>query len=389
MARSSTTGVRGLYKGKDGHYWIDLRWTDPATGDARRFAERLPIEITRAAAKMRAREILSSALAGGFDPKRKPPRKLRAAFDGYLEWLGTERPQSVRDRRFHATALVASLGDVELDAIAPLHLERFKRERREAKLAPATINRHLATLKHFARKARDWEWIRADVASALRSVHLLREPPGRVRYLSVDEEVALFAALPAELRAVAIAADLTGMRRSEVVGLRWAQVDIGHRAITLTRTKSNKVRRIRIRDVLATLLELLPRLDASSYVFALPTLPTGSKRIVRSEDERRRAYVTKAFKRAVLAAGIEDLHFHDLRHDFATRLRRGGTPIDEIATLLGHSTIHMATRYAHVEDPALRAAIDAMPIAACLDTTKAPPVVVDLAKRRTDRGPVR
>jgi integrase len=386
VARASTTGVRGLYKGRDGHYWIDLRWKDAATGETRRYGERLPTGITRAAAKARALEILSSALAGGFDPKRKPPRKLREALDAYLDWLGTERPKSVRDRRFHATALVASLGDVALDALAPLHLERFKRERREAKLAAATINRHLATLKHFARKAREWGWMREDVASALRGVRLLREPPGRVRYLSPDEETALFGALPAELRAVVIAADLTGMRRSEIVGLRWSHVDLAHRTITLTRTKSNKVRRIRIRDVLATLLERMPRPDAAAYVFPLPTLPAGGKRVLRPEDDRRRAYVTKAFARAAEEAKIADLHFHDLRHDFATRLRRGGTPIDEIATLLGHSSIHMATRYAHVEDPALRTAIDTMPIPACLDATAA--VVIDLAKRRTDRGPM-
>ncbi len=361
MARASKTGVRGLYRDDDGRFRLDLRWRDAKTGEPRRHQERLPPATTSAAAKVRAREILSAALIGDFDPKRPQPKKLRAAFDGYLEWLATERPRSVRDRRFHSNALVSSLGDIILDAITPLHVERFKKAKRAEGCAPGTVNRHLTTLKHFARKVREWHWMRDDVAGAIRGVRLLREPPGRVRYLTPDEEGKLFEAMPAELRVLALAADLSGMRRSEIAMLRWSNVDLAHRVITLTKTKSNRVRRIPLHDALAVLLEALPGpRTPEAWVFTLPTAPSNHTRVKRSEEDRRREYVTKTFREAADAAKIADIRFHDLRHDFATRLRRAGAGIDAIAKLLGHSTLAMATRYAHLDDPTLREAVRAV-----------------------------
>lgn len=377
MPRANDFGVRGLHRDKSGQLWIDLRWRDPRSGERHRYRERLPKGLPMAAARERARKMLDGALKGEFDPKRAAPKKLREALDSYLRWLETERPKSVRDRGFHATALVASLGDVPIDALTALMVERFKKERREAKLAPATVNRHLATLKHFARQAGAWGWMKPEVASAIRAVRLLREPPGRVRYLSEDEEVTVFAALPSELRALALGAVLSGMRRSEIVLLRWPSVDLVHRSITLVATKSNRVRRIPINDPFAALLSELPRSRPEGWVFPLPTRSADSKGILRSEEARRRDYVSRTFKRAV---GIKDLRFHDLRHDFATRLRRGGSGIDVIAKLLGHSTLAMAVRYAHLDDPALREAVRSMAAPA----TKPLAPVVSLAARRSE-----
>lgn len=356
-------GGSGVRRDGNGRLVIDVRWRDPETGAWKRYRERAKVGATRAAAEERARVILNAALVGTFDPRRRPDaeRRLRASLDAYLDWLGTERPKSVRDRSLHANALVREIGDVGLEALTALHVERFKKLRRDAGAAPGTINRHLATLKHFARKAAEWGWMPADVASSVRTVHLLREPPGRVRYLDRAEETRLFEALPSELRAVALAADLSGMRRSEVVGLRWSSVDLAHRVITLVRTKSNRVRRIPVHDDLARLLEAQRRGEGpDAYVFALPTTPNDSRRVKRSEDHRRREYVTKAFRRACETAKIDDLRFHDLRHDFATRLRRGGAGIDAIAKVLGHAQVTTATRYAHVEDATLRDAVRAM-----------------------------
>lgn len=357
MSRASRTGVRGLYKGPDGRYHIDLRWADPKTGEPKRHREKLPVGTSAVAAKARARTVLEGALAGTFDPQRKAPKRLRAALDEYLSWLETERPKSVRDRRFHANAIVAALGDLELDALSPIAVERLKRKLRDGR-SSGTINRHLTTLKHFARKAGEWGWVAPGTVALLRAVRLLAEPPGRVRYLSDDEEVKLFEALPEDVRRLALAADLSGMRRSEIATLRWRDVDLSHRVITLTRTKANRVRRIPLHDGLMEILSALEKpADLEGYVFPLGTLPDGARRRMRSEDERRKERVTKAFRAAALEAGIVDLRFHDLRHDFATRVRRAGAGIDAIAALLGHSTIAMATRYTHVGDATLRGAV--------------------------------
>jgi integrase/recombinase XerD len=175
---------------------------------------------------------------------------------------------------------------------------------------------------------------------------------------------------------------LSGMRLSEVACLRWSSVDLANRVITLTRTKSNRVRRIPIHDAFAALLGPAADADPATWVFRLPTLPTGAKQRLRAEDVRRKHYVTKAFARAVTEAGIVDLHFHDLRHDFATRLRRSGAGIDAIAKLLGHSTLTMATRYAHLDDPTLRQAVRELVPPSTQSSVK----VVDLSARRRRRG---
>jgi integrase len=204
-----------------------------------------------------------------------------------------------------------------------------------------------------------------------------------VRYLTSDEETALLGALPPKVRDIVLAAALSGMRRSELVGLKWPQVDLATRWITLMRTKSNRVRRVPMNDALVTILGAIDRpKNGEGWVFRLPVRAANAVGVTRDDESRRRDYVSRTFKDAVRAAKIQDLRFHDLRHDFATRVRRSGAGIDVIAMLLGHSTLAMATRYAHIEDPLLRAAVKSVPqIGAAREN------VVSLAARRTESEP--
>ena len=99
MARPSKTGVRGLQRDNKGRWVIDLRWKEPSTGERRRHCERLPASLSAAAAKIRAREILASALQGNFDPRKREHQRLGAALDEYIKWAETNRPRSARSRR--------------------------------------------------------------------------------------------------------------------------------------------------------------------------------------------------------------------------------------------------------------------------------------------------
>jgi integrase len=354
MPRANRTGVRGLYRDGRGRYRIDLRWRDPNTGAWKRHRELLPRDLPAPAAKRRAADMQAAALAGTFVPGREASRKLRSALDEYLSWLATQRPKAVADRTLHAKKLVASLGNVDLDKIQPFGVERFKSHRSAEGCAPGTVNRHLTTLKHFVRMAADWNWMSREAADAVRRVRPLREPAGRVRSLQGDEEARLLAELPDAVRAIAVTAMVSGMRRSEIVGLRWSNVDLASERITLIRTKSNRVRHIPIHPSLAALLRRQDATEGATWVFPLPTLGAGRRAKLADEETRRRAYVSRGFKKAAAKAGVLDLRFHDLRHDFATRARSQGAGIDAIAKLLGHSTLAMAQRYTHIGDPTLR-----------------------------------
>ncbi len=267
MPRANRTGVRGLYRDGRGRYRIDLRWRDPNTGAWKRHRELLPRDLPAPAAKRRAADMQAAALAGTFVPGREASRKLRSALDEYLSWLATQRPKAVADRTLHAKKLVASLGNVDLDKIQPFGVERFKSHRSAEGCAPGTVNRHLTTLKHFVRMAADWNWMSREAADAVRRVRPLREPAGRVRSLQGDEEARLLAELPDAVRAIAVTAMVSGMRRSEIVGLRWSNVDLASERITLIRTKSNRVRHIPIHPSLAALLRRQDATEGATWVF--------------------------------------------------------------------------------------------------------------------------
>jgi integrase len=350
VPRPSKTGIRGLYKNTaTGRYHFDLRYRDPRTGAFLRHKENFGTGIQAMQAKERARALANALLSGTYEAARTPTRRLREAFDEYLKWADANRAASADDRRAHSNALVTSIGDMALDAITPFQVERFKTERANAGRAPGTINRHLATFKHFIGLASDWDWIPREKAAALRRVKLAKEPPGRVRYLSLDEEKKLLTTAEPDLRTVIFLACLTGMRRAEMVSLRWSQVDLHARVIVLTKTKANRVRRIPINDALHAMLEPLRACStAEGHV------------LVRRGKPWSPHMLSILFAATTKTAGIANLHLHDLRHDFATRLVRAGKPINVVATLLGHSTLTTTQRYAHVEDSTLRAAVAAI-----------------------------
>jgi integrase len=377
MPRSNTTGVRGLYK-RAGRYEFDLRWREPSTGEGRRYQERFPEGIVAAAAKTRARELLAACLAGGFDPKRAAPLRMSEGFKEYMKWCEANRPARKKKRQASCDRLLAIIGDKRLNEVVAFDVERFKRARlkgegvptpkdgREPKtiIAPATVNRDLEVLSHFFGLAASWSWVSKDAAEAIRSVDRLKEPPGRVRHLSADEEAKLFGALPVQVRRIVVIAVLTGMRQAEVVQLQKSAVDLDARQITLTKTKSNKIRAVYLNDAAVAVLKEAMAASPCAHVFA------SRKGKPYTEDG-----VRAIFYRARARAGVSDFRFHDLRHTTATRLRRAGAGLDVVADVLGHATLAMARRYAHLGKETMRAAMEALP-----------PLALPVAPAKRDRS---
>ena len=294
MARHSKTGVRGLHRGPDGRFHIDLRWRDPATGERRRYNERLPVATTSEAAKKRARQILNAALAGEFTGKQQEPQRLHQALDEFIRWTETNRPESLRGNKSLVRVIKANMSDIKLDDLNALAIERFKKLRREAGASPATVNRAVAMIKRMCGLAMEWGWMSSERGVAVRGVRLLTEPPGRVRYLNANEEAALLAALsPPELRPIVRTAMLSGMRRANVVLLKKTEVDLRNRQITLAKTKSNRVHVLPISETLAALLDEAMKKSPNEYVF--------NSRLGKPYSP---CSVTRAFHRAVVKAGI-------------------------------------------------------------------------------------
>jgi integrase len=383
MAKPSRTGVRGLFKEvryfdavgvklnrtqlahlrsigaritKEERYYIDLRWRDPKTGKPGRHTERLAPGLSASAAKTRAMEIVNGVAAGTFEKNRETPKRVADALTEYDAWAKVNRPRSYGSKKSLCGILKDKLGHHALDELSPFDVERFKRDRETEGAGPATINRAVAQLKHLYTMALAWGWVSVADKARIHAVGKMKEPPGRVRCLSADEEGKIFGKLSGTMLTIVTAAALTGMRREEFVKLRKDAVDLARKTITLRKTKTNRVRELKISAALDGVLRpaLASSPDESPFVFVQTEGRNRGKPYALSS-------VSQHFRRAKVALGIEDLRLHDIRHDAATKMRRKGIGIDVISKVLGHTQITTTMRYAHVGTELLTEAMDSVP----------------------------
>jgi integrase len=370
MARANRSGVRGLYKDADGRHRIDLRWTDPKSGAPGRYKEILPLGTTAGAAKLRATAILSAALAGTLAKRgTEAPTRLKSAFEEYRKLCGTG---NAKQKERHCKELLAAFGDVSLSDVTELSIERFKRTRGAAK-APGTVNRELATLRHFFTCAIDWHW--TDTRPKIR---MLKESPGRVRWLSDAERARLYAELPVRFKRVVLAAALCGQRLGNIVALTRDRVDVQNRTLSIPKTKSGKRHDVPISEALAAVIaEAIADGDAQAKRREVePPVHVFLSRLGRPYTS---SGVSGFFRKCVEVAGVTDFHFHDLRHDFATRVRRAGHGLDVVQDLLGHATPAMTQRYAHIGADELHRAVASV---GAVFAPVLPPSAASLAQRQ-------
>jgi len=349
MPRPTRTGTRGLYRDGEGRHRIDLRYVAP-DGTPQRYRERLPPGLPARAAELRARELLAAAVTGRLQARGEPmaPETLGEALDRYLEWVETNRPKALRDRRCLAAVWRRVAGDVPL---ARLDVEAFKAARLAEGVEPATVNRGVAMMKHLAGVASRAGWMTREQASVIRDAGMLREPPGRQRPIKPRELEALLAALRRAdsrfARRVVAAALLTGCRLGELITLRDGQVDLRKRTIDLSETKQNRNHQIMITPPLAALIrEAQAEPERGDVVFpnrfGRPYTVTG---------------FSHHFGEVAARAGVPDLTFHDLRRHVGTVLVNAGERLEVVSKLLGHSNVAVTQRsYAHLTSEATRAA---------------------------------
>lgn len=144
-----------------------------------------------------------------------------------------------------------------------------------------------------------------------------------------DEVQALIANCPEYLKPIVTVAVNTGMRRGEILGLKWDQVDLEDGKILLTETKSSEERTIFMNETVKATLSGLERRDGLIF----PVMVGAMK---------------KDYGEALKKAKMKDFTFHDLRHTFASNLAMQGVELNDIRELLGHKTIARTLRYAHL-----------------------------------------
>jgi integrase len=250
---------------------------------------------------------------------------------------------------FSLKYLKAFFGDRKLSEITPKDVDDYK-ESRLSEVAPATVNRELSVLRHLFNIAKRWKKFFSEnpvSESGLISINNQKE-----RILTYEEEEKLLASSNSSLRAILICALNTGMRKSEILTLKWSNVDLENNVITLehTNTKSKKTRRIPLNSKLRKLL-LEQKLKGG-----------GSKYVFLSEDGtpyKREDSLNQAFNGALRRAGIKGFRFHDLRHTAATRMIEYGASIVAVSRILGHADLKTTMRYAHPED-SLKEAVESL-----------------------------
>lgn len=210
---------------------------------------------------------------------------------------------------------------------------------RLANVSVETARKEFFVLSHMLTLAVGWELIPANHALG---VELPQAPAGRVRYLQATELHAILAACPEWLRPIAALLAFTGMRRSEVLGLRWLDIDRKGERILLPQTKNGDGRVVWLNALACDVIDSLKG--------GAPTDPVFSQDITPEN-------VSLAFLRACRKVKIADFKLHDLRHTAASWLRMSGADLQDVADLLGHRDLRMTRRYAHLSPAHLSAAV--------------------------------
>ncbi|HXY53023.1 MAG TPA: site-specific integrase [Terriglobales bacterium] len=230
------------------------------------------------------------------------------------------------------SGLVASIRRVDV--------QRYVTQR-ASEVSAHSIQKELHVLKHLLRLAVEWEIIPFSPALAVKSP---RVPAGRVRYLQPTELRALVTEAPEWLRPIITIAVSTGMRRSEMLGLRWLDVDLLSGRVLLPQTKNGDARVVYLnQSALSAFYSIYP---------AREWLPTD--RVFQHVSPEQ---VSVAFARLCRSLKILDFRFHDLRHTAASWLRMQGADIHTVAQLLGHKDLRMAARYQHLSPTSLADAV--------------------------------
>ncbi len=325
-------------------WWVDFRF------GRERHRVRSPDNSKRGAEAYEA--LLRQRLARG-EALNRPPE---TTFEAFSErWMKTyvqtnNKPSEQKSKAYILRRhLLPWFGGLPLSQITSAKIEQFKTATLSDGLSPKSVNNFLIVLMKCLRTAVDWEML--DKCPKVKNLKAISQ---RLEFLAIDESRTLLeASAGTSWHDMILLALRTGMRLGEIFGLRWEDVDFSRRMITVQHSvvqgiegspKNHQRRHIPMTDeVCRTLFEER----------------RGEGLVFRRQDGRPRAYHTayKGLHRACDRAGLRRISWHVLRHTFASQLATKGVPLTAIKELLGHSTINMTMRYAHLAPSTLKDAV--------------------------------
>jgi integrase len=287
--------------------------------------------------------------------ERLAPIKLSELLATYLRDYAKVNKSSFDRDEIAIEHLNDFLGDKQASDISPRDLERYKSRRKQTvrngkQITGATVNRELAILKTAFNKGIEWALVDSNPVKKIK--FFSEKDRARTRYLTADEKPKLFAAISPELRCFVIIALKTGMRLSEILGLKWLDIDSSANQILVRKSKSGKMRFIPLHPDVTEVLSSLPK--HGQYVFCN----------AQGERYSRSCWIRTQFEAAVEKAGIHDFHIHDLRHTFASELVMKGVDLKTVAELLGHCSTRMTERYSHLSPTHVSQAVNLLAIEA-------------------------
>ncbi|MDD5546307.1 MAG: tyrosine-type recombinase/integrase [Candidatus Omnitrophica bacterium] len=298
---------------------------------------------TKGLAEIALKKIKVAMAEGKYlDIKREQKIKFEEFADEYIKTHSKTNNKSWEQTDLHTVkCLKAFFAGKYLSEITPQMVEQFK-AKRVTEVKPATTNRALALLKSIFNKATAWN--KFDGRNPVKGIKFYKEHP-RLRFLEREDITKLIDNNTEPLKSIVIIALNTGMRRGEIFNLKWHDIDFERGIISLYQTKNGEQRKVPMNEQVKQTIIAVRKTPDSPYIFC-------------NKDKRPYCDIRKSFFTACDKCGITDFHFHDLRHTFASQLVMSGIDLNTVRELLGHKTIEMTLRYAHLSPDFKKRAVD-------------------------------
>ena len=266
---------------------------------------------------------------------KKPDRPLSYLLNRYYDEISPSKKRS-KDDFYTCKLLLRYFGDVMISEISPAKINDYKKKRQQEGLTASAINRPLSLLSHaFNVAVKQWEICDTNPVAKVKR----QKENKRLRYLTQDEAARLVEQCGGHLKPIVEWALATGMRRGEILALNWGDIDRTRKYIYIRDSKNSRPRALPLIKKHDTILAQLIQ-HISGTVFHYQGRPIKS--------------LKGSFGKAVKRAGLEDVTFHTLRHTYASWAVMSGMPLNELMEILGHSSINMVLRYAHLSPEHLR-----------------------------------
>jgi len=333
---------KNIRKRKDGKYFIDFTYKGKRV--------RRVVGYSKTEAKEIMEEIRAKIRRGKYGLDKKSENiKFEDFAKEFIDNYAKVNKRSWKRDQTSLNNLIPFFKGYYLSKITPAMIEKYKAKRKAdtnrkgENIAETTINRELTCLKTLYNKANEWNKANHNPTSNIKN---FKENNTTQIILNSREVKRLIDSAVDHLKPIIVIAVNTGMRRGEILSLKWKNINFIKGYIEIEDSKSGESRKVPMNSIV---FETLKRMDKKHrYVFYNPKT---KKNIVE---------IKRSFNTARKKAGLKKVRFHDLRHTAATRMCELGVPLKVVSKILGHSTIKMTERYANPTPDSMKEAVESL-----------------------------